>query len=53
MHSPVNTGSLKISSSKDCLWIVKISVRVQGAFFRKRRMSSVLVNCWRIVLDRK
>jgi len=27
-------------------------VRVHGAFFRMRRMSSVLVNCWRIVLDR-
>jgi len=26
---------------------------VQGAFFRKRRMSSVLVNCSRIVLQNK
>uniref|UniRef100_A0A2P2MQ73 Uncharacterized protein n=1 Tax=Rhizophora mucronata TaxID=61149 RepID=A0A2P2MQ73_RHIMU len=50
---PVNTISLKISFSKLCLRIIRISSCVQGAFLRKRRMSSVLINCWHIVLHRK
>lgn len=46
-------GSLKISSSRNCLRIIDISGKVQGAFLRMRRKSSVLINCCRIILKEK
>lgn len=48
--SPVNMDSQKMSSSSELFWILQISGRVQGTFFRMRRISSVLINCCRIAL---
>uniref|UniRef100_A0A0A9CJ78 Uncharacterized protein n=1 Tax=Arundo donax TaxID=35708 RepID=A0A0A9CJ78_ARUDO len=42
-------GSWNISSSSEPFSIIHISERVHGAFFRMRRISSILINCCRIV----
>lgn len=46
-------GSWNISSSSEPFSIIHISERVHGAFLRMRRISSVLINCCRIVLEKE
>jgi hypothetical protein len=47
-----NMGSRNISSSREPFSIIHISERVHGAFLRMRLISSVLINCCRIILEK-